>query len=232
MKKYFVPFFISFTSVFFTIFYLKNIIFANSPAKKVDFIEENFPLVKIKSPYFINDLSYNKEDNFLKHPFYHKFGINDCYVHIDIYENIKKLESILKEKNLRAMMFDCFRPQEAQIYMWELNPNPKFLANPHKKGSLHSKGLALDIGLADINGKKLEFATGVDHFVSASSHNYKCQDFEKHKCENRALLKSIMEQAGFRGIKHEWWHYQKKGDTSTYPLISICNHPNSKCEDK
>ena len=52
---------------------------------------------------------------------------------------------------------------------------------------------------------------------------------EEYKCKNRELLKSIMTEAGFRGIKREWWHYQKIGDTKAYPLINICNHPNSKC---
>ncbi|MBD5405056.1 M15 family metallopeptidase [bacterium] len=240
MKKFLNIFLLTFIIVFITGLYFKNSIFAQNELSQMeievkeepDFIEKNFPLVKIKSPYFINDLSYNKAENFIHHPFYYKFGVNDCYVHADIYPNMQKLEQILKEKNLRAMMFDCFRPHEAQLYMWKLHPNPKFLANPHKKGSLHSKGLALDIGLADATGKKLEFATGVDHFVSASSHNYKCKPEEQIKCDNRALLKSIMEQAGFRSIKHEWWHYQKPGDTSNYPLISICNTEGNTCSVK
>ena len=132
---------------------------------EVDFFEEHFPLKKVSGEYFINDLSYAKDENFLHHKFYHKFGMNDCYVHKDIYPNILKLQELLKKHNVKAMMFDCFRPHEAQIYMWNRNPNPYFLANPNKKGSLHSKGLALDIGLADMSGKKLEFATGMDHFV-------------------------------------------------------------------
>ncbi len=200
--------------------------------KKYDFLEANFPLKKVSGEYFINDLSYAKDENFLHHKFYHKFGMTDCYVHKDIYPNILKLEALLKKHNVKAMMFDCFRPHEAQIYMWNRNPNPYFLANPNKKGSLHSKGLALDIGLADMNGKKLEFATGMDHFVAASAHSYKCKPEEQHKCDNRALLKSIMEQAGFRSIKNEWWHYQKPGDLSEYPLIRICDIKGAVCYGK
>ncbi len=199
---------------------------------ETDFFEEKFPLKKVSGEYFINDLSYAKDENFLHHKFYQKFGINDCYVHKDIYPNILKLEQLLKEHNVKAMIFDCFRPHEAQIYMWNRNPNPYFLANPNKKGSLHSKGLALDIGLADMSGKKLEFATGMDHFVAASAHSYKCKPEEQHKCDNRALLKSIMEQAGFRSIKNEWWHYQKPGDLSEYPLIKICDTKGSVCYGK
>ncbi len=233
MKKTFIISFISFLILFGFISYLVNKeekeTIKVQEISKPDFFEENFPLKKISSEYFINDLAYNNEDNFLKHPFYHKFGINECYVHIDIYPNMLKLEEILKKKNLKAVFFDCFRPHEAQQYMWSFKPDPKFVANPYKWGSLHSKGLAIDVGLATMDGKKLEFATGVDHFVEASSHDYKCKDFEKHKCENRALLKSIMEEIGLRGIKHEWWHYQLKGNTKKYPLIKVCEKEGSIC---
>ena len=232
MKKTFFVSFFCFFIMFLTIFGIKNKISAQNEMQTtlpIDFIEKSFPLVKITSPYFINDLSYNRDNNFLHHAFYYKFGINDCYVHKDIYPNMQKLEQILKQKKLRAVMYDCFRPHEAQMYMWKLDPNPLFLSNPFKSGSLHSKGLALDIGLADENGKKLEFVSAVDSFVPESASNYQCKKYEEYKCENRELLKSIMTEAGFRGIKREWWHYQKTGDTKAYPLINICNHPNSKC---
>jgi D-alanyl-D-alanine dipeptidase len=190
-------------------------------------LERAFPLVKIQSPYFINDLSYAKSDNFLKREFYHKFGIDACLVHRDMLPKMAALERILYERNLRAVMFDCFRPQEAQEYMWSLNPNRKFLADP-KKGSLHSKGLAVDIGLADKDGVKIEMAAAVDSFGRSSSHDYKCRPEDKAKCDARELLKSIMERAGFRAIRHEWWHYQWPGDASSYPLIKVCG--TIKCE--
>ena len=52
--------------------YKKNKII-KSQISPSDFFEKNFPLKKVKSQYFINDLSYTKKDNFLKHPFYYKF---------------------------------------------------------------------------------------------------------------------------------------------------------------
>ena len=184
-------------------------------------LEAAFPLVKIESPYFLNDLSYAKYDNFLMHAFYHKFGISACYVHRDLMPLMVRLERELYERDLRAVMFYCFRPHEAQEYMWSLNPNRRYLADP-AKGSLHSKGLALDIGLADSSGRKIEMATAVDHFGPTSSHSYKCPPADADKCESRALLRGIMERAGFRAIRHEWWHYQLPGDTSGYPLIRVC----------
>lgn len=201
----------------------------NVVIEEEDFFEKNFPVKKVISPQFINDLAYNKDENFLKHAFYHKFGIYNCYVHEDIYPNMMKLANILKERNLKALIFDCFRPQEVQMYVWNLHPNPKYLANPHKKGSMHSRGLAVDLALADMDGNELKFANVTDHFVASSSHNYKCKKGEEEICENRKFFKSIMEEAGLRSIKNEWWHYQRRGTTENYPLISICNTSGATC---
>lgn len=189
-----------------------------------DEVEDNFPLVRVEGPRFIEDLSYLRADNFLGHPFYGKFGIRRCYVHKDLLSNIWELEAELERRNLKAIFFDCFRPHEAQLYMWERYPDARYVANPHKKGSLHSKGLALDIALANEGGRKLEFTTLVDHFKDESHSDYKCKPGEERLCANRALLRSVMEAAGFRGIRNEWWHYQLKGGEKDglYPLIRVC----------
>ncbi|MCL2439967.1 MAG: hypothetical protein FWD15_05680 [Alphaproteobacteria bacterium] len=193
------------------------------PAPPKPTLEQHFPLRKIDSPYFINDLVYNHDNNFLKHPFYHKFGIDACYVHKDLMPMMIKLEQELYEKNLRAIVFDCFRPQEVQEYMWSFNPNPKFVMDP-KIGSMHSRGLAIDIGLADKHGVKIEKATEVDSFTKSASHDYKCKPHEIEKCEARQLLKDIMERSGFRALRHEWWHYELPGRGAGYPTIRVCGH--------
>lgn len=232
MKKIFFISFVFFFVAFFTIWgYLPS----NANDKitdkiELDFFEVHFPLKKITGPYFINKMTYTRDDNFLHHKFYQKFGVNDCYVHRDIYPNIKRLENLLRENNLRAVMYDCFRPHEAQVYMWNLNPNPLYLSNPNKFGSLHSRGIAVDISLANMDGVEYEFPTPVDSFDTKSWHNYKCSDEEKVLCQNRDALKSLMEQAGFHPIKREWWHYQKSDNVSAYPLIKICDVKGATCK--
>jgi len=188
-----------------------------------DPIELAFPLVKVKSPYIINDLSYLREDNFLGESFYDKFGISECYVHRDIMPNMVRLAKILAREKVKAVMSDCFRPHEAQIYMWKRQPNPKFLANPYKGGSLHSRGIAVDMALADMDGNKLDFANYIDSFTDDDGHDYVCKKGEEEGCRNRARLKRIMEEAGFQSIKHEWWHYQIPDNWRDYPLIRVCS---------
>ena len=191
------------------------------PIVALDAFEESFPLVRVAGPRVIEDLSYLRDDNFLGHRFYHKFGVKGCYVHRDMMPKMERLYQILERERLVLVLSDCFRPHEAQEYMWRLHPNPKFLANPNKGGSVHSKGLALDVALADERGSKLDFANKIDSFTDDDGHDFVCPKNDREGCDNRARLKRIMEEAGFKSIRHEWWHYQD-GIGRGYPLIRVC----------
>jgi D-alanyl-D-alanine dipeptidase len=187
-----------------------------------DPIELHFPLRRVSGPMFVTDLSYLRDDNFLGEIFYDKFGITECYMHKSVMPNMARLEQILIREGYKAILFDCFRPHEAQHYMWKRRPNPRFLANPHRHGSMHSRGLAIDIALLDMDGNRMDFANPKDAFTSVSSHDFVCPKGEEQGCRNRATLKRIMAEAGFRHIRHEWWHYQIDKDPVKYPLISVC----------
>ena len=52
--------------------------------------------------------------------------------------------------------------------MWETLPDPNFIAPP-KKGSPHSRGVAIDLTLIK-NGKELDMGTEFDEFSKLSYH--------------------------------------------------------------
>lgn len=184
-----------------------------------DRIESATGLKKLEGERFILDMKYNSEDNFLKKNVYKDFGIEACYVHKDLYEKLKSLEPVLKEKKLKMVIFDTFRPLEVQKAFWEILPDSRYVANP-KTGSLHNRGVAVDCALADEDGNLLPFPTEFDSFEPKAAHTYECKEDEKEQCENRKLLKDMMEGAGLASIRTEWWHYQLPNG-KTYPLLSI-----------
>jgi len=201
-----------------------------------DAIEANFPLVRIEGPEFLLDLSYNKDDNFMKKPIYEKFGIGACYLHEDMAIRMESLAIILRRRGLKAILLDCFRPHEAQHYLWSHGPDPRYVANPNTVGSMHSRGIAIDIALADRDGNRLpltikdltgampRFGMQGEHFNNTSWHTYKCPPEHQVLCDNRAVLKDIMAEIGLRHVRTEWWHYELpgRGKDPYYPLISIC----------
>ncbi len=184
-----------------------------------DKIETVTGLKKLDGDRFITDMKYNSEDNFLKKNVYKDFGIESAYVHKEVYDKLKALEPVLKEKKLKLVIFDAYRPLEVQKAMWKILPDSRYVANP-KTGSLHNRGVAIDVALADEDGSYLEFPTEFDSFEAKAHHSYECAPEERQKCENRALLKSLMESTGLTAIRTEWWHYQLP-NAKTYPILSI-----------
>lgn len=184
-----------------------------------DAIEIATGLKKLEGERFIINMKYNSTDNFLKKNTYKDFGIESCYLLPQVHEKIQSLAPALKEQKLKLIVYDCYRPLEVQQAMWKIMPDSRYVANP-KTGSLHNRGVAIDCALTEENGILLPFPTGFDSFEDKAAHTYVCSTDEQEKCNNRALLKGIMEKIGLVSIRTEWWHYQLP-NARTYPLLSI-----------
>lgn len=118
--------------------------------------------------------------------------------------------------DMRLKIFDAFRPSEAQWVLWNHSPDPEFLADP-RRGSPHSRGVALDVTLVDAKGRDLEMGTGFDAFTPRSHHG----DLQVPPTaqRNRLLLLGLMTAAGWDFYRSEWWHYQLF-QPRRYPVLS------------
>lgn len=157
------------------------------------------------------DIKYATNDNFTKKKIY---DCGKCYLRPEAAAKLVEIHNVLKEKyGYGIKVFDCFRPRPYQQRLWDIMPNPSYVTPP-EKGSMHSRGLAVDLTIVDKNGKDLDMGTPYD-FFGKEAH----QDFTGHSSDinkNRKLLKSIMEENGFGSIRTEWWHYSYR--TKSYPL--------------
>jgi D-alanyl-D-alanine dipeptidase len=175
----------------------------------------------VEGESFILDLRYNTPDNFLKTNVYQAFQLDRCYVHPDLYSVLQKLEPKLKEKGLKLVFWDCYRPLKVQQAMWKIVPDSRYVANP-KSGSNHNRGVAVDVTLAKEDGTFLSMPTPFDDFTPKASPNYACQPAEKEKCENRDLLKKLMTESGLNVLNSEWWHFQLP-QAGKYPIVEDFN---------
>jgi len=160
------------------------------------------------------DIRYASENNFMKKNVYQDF--NRAYLHKIAAEKLDKANSMLlkKNKNRRIVLFDCLRPRSAQRILWkfvENTPMEIYVANPDR-GSVHNFGMAIDLTLADSNGNHLDMGTEFDSFTDLAQpvqeeFMLKNNLLTQEQYENRLLLRSVMEEAGFYSIKHEWWHF-------------------------
>lgn len=161
-------------------------------------------------PSAAQDLRYATENNFTGKQIYTFY---EAYLR---YGTVKKLMMVAEElaqQGLYLKIWDGFRPVSAQFTLWEVCPDPTYVANPEKGFSSHSRGNTVDLTLVDENGQELEMPTGFDDFSAKANRDY--SDCTETAATNALLLEEIMEKYGFSGYYGEWWHFS---DTESYPV--------------
>jgi D-alanyl-D-alanine dipeptidase len=158
-------------------------------------------------------LAYATADNVLGKPIYRH---PRCYLHRDAEACLAAAISLAGALGYRLKIFDAFRPSEAQWIMWNRYPQPGFFADP-RKGSPHSRGVAVDLTLVDASGRELDMGTGFDDMTDRAHHA--CLEVSTAAQRNRALLLGLMTAAGWDFYGNEWWHYQLF-HARGYPLYS------------
>ena len=140
--------------------------------------------------------------NFTGKPVYRRA---DCYLLEPAAEALRRAIAQAAALGLRLRIFDALRPAEAQWALWNFRPDPEFLADP-RRGSPHSRGVAVDLTLIGSDGRDLDMGTGFDAFTPLSHHGSAGVAPEAQR--NRLLLMGLMTTAGWDFYRNEWWHYQ------------------------
>ena len=112
----------------------------------------------------------------------------------------------LRKQGLRLVARDCTRSAGTQKALWEAHPHPGAVADP-SRGSLHERGVAVDLGLADLDGRPVEVPTRFDEFGPAAAADAPLTEGAARA--HREALKGAMYAAGFRVNPKEWWHYSR-----------------------
>jgi len=158
------------------------------------------------------ELAYATPANFTGKPVYRRAA---AYLHPVAAEHLARAIGLAAALGLRLKLFDAFRPAEAQWVMWNHTPDPDFLADP-RRGSPHSRGVAVDLTLIDKEGRELEMGTGFDAFTPLSHHGVTAVSEAAQR--NRLLLLGLMTAAGWDFYRNEWWHYQLF-DPRRFPVL-------------
>lgn len=156
------------------------------------------------------DIRYATANNFTKARIY---DCPACLLREAPAAAVVRAHQMLKKQGLGLKMFDCYRPRPYQQRLWDKVPNPDYVTPP-AKGSMHSRGAAVDLTIVDAQGRELDMGTEYDFFGVEAHTDY--TKLSKKILENRRLLTRTMEAVGFKGIRTEWWHFSYQG--KDYPL--------------
>jgi len=158
-------------------------------------------------------LAYATADNLTGRPIYAR---PLCYLHRDAAAALGRAVELARRLDLRLRVLDAFRPTEAQWRLWECRPDPNFLADP-RRGSPHSRGVAVDLTALDRHGAPLDMGCPFDEFGPRAHHDH--PGMSANVQLNRFILLGLMSAAGWDFYMKEWWHYQLF-DARRYPLYS------------
>ena len=175
------------------------------------------PLVAVASavPDVVLDIRYAVAENFLGRAVYPFAG---AFLRKPAAEKLTRAAAILRREGYRLVVYDAYRPLSAQRLMWALKPDWRFVADPARRGSMHNRGAAVDVSLADTAGRSLAMPSGFDAFSERARHSYKRGAAEALR--RRAALRAAMEAAGFMPLAEEWWHYSDQAGRD-WPLLDI-----------
>lgn len=148
------------------------------------------------------ELRYAGEDNFTGEKIY---DFSTAYLRYGTAKRLGEVQAELREMGLGLKIWDAFRPVSAQFALWEICPNPVYVANPLVGYSSHSRGNTVDVTLVDALGNELSMPTGFDDFSAKADRDY--SDCTAEEAENARLLEQVMAKHGFSGYSGEWWHY-------------------------
>lgn len=147
-----------------------------------------------------------------------------CLLHKDAITALAKSISIAQLSGLQLVIYDAYRPQQAQAMLWQACPDPQYVVDV-AVGSNHSRGTAIDLTLRDEHGNILDMGAEFDE-MHERSHAYH-PSVPPAAQRNRLLLNAIMTGGGFVGIPSEWWHFELP-QAASYPLLAdqfTCLYP-------
>lgn len=169
--------------------------------------------INMEAKGMVNKMAYADTANFMGQKIY---PCAKCFLRPEVSEALEKANTLANQKNLKLVIFDCYRPYGYQQKMFEIVNNPKYVAPPGK-GSNHNRGAAVDLSLADNEGNLLDMGNEFDDFSSLS--HYISDKISAKAQNNRKLLRDIMKEAGFTPYDNEWWHFdyrKKRYETSDF----------------
>jgi D-alanyl-D-alanine dipeptidase len=164
------------------------------------------PLVDIKSvdPTIIVELRYASPNNLTGHALYPPGML--AFVRPEVALRLSTAQTFLQRYQYRLKIWDAYRPSSVQAALWQSVHNNNYVANPQAgAGSLHRWGVAVDATLVDTWNRAVTMPSDFDDFTPAAMWRYLGTDpaIRAHLY----LLKSAMRNAGFYGLRTEWWHF-------------------------
>ena len=176
--------------------------------------DDEYVLVNKYIPDIYVELMYATDNNFTGVRIY---DFTDAYLRYGTVKKLANVQKELKEQGYSLKIWDAYRPFEAQQKLWEVYPDPNYVANPANGMKKHNLGGTVDITMVAADGSVISMPTEFDDFSLKADRDY--SDIEDEEAvKNVMILQNAMENNGFTGYQGEWWDYS---DTVVYEAVDF-----------
>lgn len=176
--------------------------------------DDEYVLVNKYIPDIYVELMYATDNNFTGVRIY---DFTDAYLRYGTVKKLANVQKELKEQGYSLKIWDAYRPFEAQQKLWEVYPDPNYVANPANGMKKHNLGGTVDITMVAADGSVISMPTEFDDFSLKADRDY--SDIEDEEAvKNVMILQNVMENNGFTGYQGEWWDYS---DTVEYEAVDF-----------
>lgn len=168
-------------------------------------------------PDAIIDLRYATSDNFVGVALYPANA--RCLVHESLAPGLSAAAATLRAKGATLVFWDCYRPHEVQVRMFEAVPNPAWVAKPGPYARSHESGRSVDVTIAQ-GGRLVDMGTDFDDF-SPPATAFATDGVTAAQQANRAVLRSAMQSGGLTVYSGEWWHFDGPGSDVPRAILDV-----------
>lgn len=176
-------------------------------------------LIDVRSavPDAIVDLRYATADNFVGVPLYPADA--RCLVHESLGPGLAAAAAELRRQGYLLVFWDCYRPHEVQVRMFDAVPDPAWVARPSGYARSHEAARSVDVTLASA-GRLVDMGTDFDEF-SPRATAYATEGVSAAARANRAVLRDAMGAGGLAVYPGEWWHFDGPGAAQPRAILDV-----------
>ena len=202
---------------------------ADVPPLSAEARSAGFVDVRSIVPSAIIDLRYATANNFTGMRLYPPDA--RCLVHESMAPGLAAAAKILASQGDVLVFWDCYRPHDVQVKMFNVVPNPAWVAKPGPEARSHEAGRSVDVTIASaqeqcpptrqLAGRCLaDMGTDFDDFSSRATA-FATDGVSADEQANRARLRNAMSAGGLSVYSGEWWHFDGAGAGVGRPILNV-----------
>ena len=173
-------------------------------------------------PSALLDLRYATPNNFTHAQLYPANA--RCLVHESMASGLAAAAKVLASQGNVLVFWDCYRPHDVQVKMFDIVPNPAWVARPGNFARSHESGRSVDVTLANVNEQcphcLVDMGTDFDDF-SPRATAFATDGVSAAEQANRGRLRDAMSAGGLSVYSGEWWHFDGPGAGVQRPILNV-----------